>query len=291
MGRDFRFLPLEGLLSIRKEDISGVDVFAAIAFAEEKIASLPKGRVSGLASLFLLINLIGQTGLPFYPKGGLIQHYRLKEKARPTYDLDIITPIEGGMFLQKIKEVLPKDGSLSLLVKEEGEIKANHRFYYDSFSMALEIIHEGQSFATVHLDGASNPFLFEAIQPRSYPIPEIIPGKKSFKGAPIEYVLAEKIIAITNELPRPYKHLIDVYSIIQTKVDVPLLKEYLSKIIESDDRQRLRLGKEIHGYQFRIKDDKRFVSNYIMPMIQAGYNIPFEDVRNEVNQWLAENLS
>ena len=85
--------------------------------------------------------------------------------------------------------------------------------------------------------------------------------------------------------------MIDVYSIIQTKVDVPLLQYYLAKIIESDDRQRLRLGKEIHGYQFRIKDDKRFVSNYIMPMIQAGYNITFEEVKSEVNQWLAENLS
>lgn len=290
--KNYKYLPLEGLLSLNKNQFSNADVFSAINEAERIVNSSPKGRVAHLALLFYLINILKNAGLEFYVKGGVIQHYYLKDKARATNDLDVIIRDSSDVFYQKLIHALSKiNNGLSFKVVHYSKYSADSKYYYDIFNIELMVFYQDKEWMDLTIDGISNPFIYDSIQPISYQIPEIIAPNASFQGVPVEYVLAEKIIAITNELIRPYKHLVDVYSIIHTQIDISLLKKYLNKIIESDNSVRKRLNIEIKPYTFFIKEDKSFASSYIFSTLQAGYTLTFDEMKNEVNTWMKANLA
>ena len=281
----FEYRPLEGLLSISKEEISNASILSTLNYVEEKIKSSPSGRVRDLALLFYLIKYMNEADLDFYVKGGVVQHYYLKDNARPTYDLDIIIEDDSDAFVSKLEKSLFKKNAR---IKNYKKIPADEVYYYDIFKLEVELLEGEEVFATIHLDGIVNPDIYKAISPLEYKVPKVIAANMTFKGVHIEYVMAEKIIAITNELVRPSKHLIDVYSLMNLDIDKELLKKYLNLIVDNDNKVRRRLGQDITPYLYQIKKNKEFVGSYIFEALQVGYNIPIKEMIDRVNNWLKE---
>ena len=102
--------------------------------------------------------------------------------------------------------------------------------------------------------------------------------------------MAEKVIASTNDLVRPYKHLVDLYSLIHIDFNLSLLKKYLNDIIAKDNIVRERFNKPQFNNNFAVRGEKEFEESYVLPLLQAGYNLPFEEVKDVVDKWLKENL-
>ena len=287
--KDFEYLPLEGLFSIQQKDYSGADVFDAISLAEEKISSSPKGRTKILASLLYLIRLMKDAGLPFYVKGGVVLHYYLKKQTRPTRDLDILIREDLEAFLPRLEKAFAsQSGGWTLKIGRFSKKETDASYYFDTFSIPILFSHEGEVVDTLYIDGVSSP-VYDKIAPKEYPLPAIV-GGSSFLGVPLEFSLADKINAITNELKRPYKHLVDVYSILQQDIDIPLVKKYLAIIAKSDDEVRHKLHLDIPKRPYIIPDDKPFASSYIFPAIQAGYTMSLKEMKAAVNRWLKDNL-
>ena len=286
---DFEYLPLEGLFSIEQKGYSGANVFDAISLAEEKIFSSPKGRTKTLESLLYLIRIMKDAGLPFYVKGGVTLHYYLKQNARPTRDLDILIREDPEAFLLRLEKAFAsQSGGLALKIGRFSKKEADASYYFDTFSIPILFSHEGEVVDTLYIDGVSSP-IYDKIAPKEYPLPAVV-GGSSFLGVPLEFSLADKINAITNELKRPYKHLVDAYSILQQDIDIPLAKKYLAIIQESDDEVRHKLHLDIPKKPYVILDDKPFVSSYIFPAIQAGYTMSLKEMKAAVNHWLKDNL-
>lgn len=289
--KNYKFLPLDGLLSIKQEEISNADILSTLNYLEEKINSIPEGRVTQLALLFYLIKYLNEAGLSFLVKGGIIDQYHLKERARFTYDLDIIIKDDVDIFVKKLEDRLSLiDDTLKFKIVSIKKVPANDNYYYDTFNVEISVFNDNKEPIEVHIDGIVNPSFFEKITGIAYKIPEIIAPDMSFKGAPIEYVMAEKVMAVTNELIRPYKHLVDLYSIIHLNIDVDLLKTCLDMILEHDNKAREKLNKPIARYMYQIKEDKHFIGGYIFTALQAGYNIDLKMMIDEVNKWLEGNL-
>ena len=288
---NYKFRPLTGLLNIKKEEISNADILSTLNYAEEKINSSPSGRVTHLALLFYLIKIMQSAGISFYVKGGVIQHYFIEERTRPTYDLDIIINDDADALINKLELALSSlNDSLTFKIKNYKKAAADNIYYYDTFNIEIAVIQNDKEYVIIHIDGIKNNRIFSEIRPLAYKMPEVIAHQTTFQGVPIEYVIAEKIIAITNELERPYKHLVDVYGLINLDINKELLKKYLEIIVDNDNQIRAKLNKPIIPYIYQIKENKKFVGSYIFIALQSGYNIPFEDMVKKVNNWLSNNL-
>ena len=289
--KDYKYRPLDGLLEINREEIKNTDIVSAFDYAEEKIASIPNGRTKDLAVIFHLIKIMKAANLNFYVKGGVILQYYLKDKARVTHDIDRLTIDDGESFLNKVKDAL-KDikGPLTYVVKEFRKEPANEHYYYDTFTIVITALNNGEPYSELAIDGVTNKQIYEHIIPKTYKGPSLVDETLSFKGVPIEFEVASKIIAITNELERPYKHLVDAYSLIHINMCIGLVKEYLDLIINSDNQIRSKYGKEINNYVFKVRDDKRFIGTKVLPSLQAGYVLSFEEIKDEVNKWMEDNL-
>ena len=283
----FKYQPLAGLLSLRTEEKSN-DIFTTISYIEEKVHSSPKGNASTLALLFYLLFLLQKEGLEFYVKGGIISQYYLKDRARPTNDLDIIIKEDGDSFYQKVEKIIQNEKGFS--ITRYISSPADMYYYYDYFNIKIEIDTPHLGKIIVAIDGISSPLIYDNMNPVTYDGPEIICPNFKFQGVPLEFSLADKIIAVTNELSRPCKHLVDIYNFIHLDIDMNLLKKYLDLVIENDNRVRKNLNIEIVPYQFIIKEDKVFMDSYLRAIFQAGINVPFNDMKDEVNKWLATNI-
>ena len=105
---DYKYCPLEGLQSIRKEEVLGKSFSNTLSFIDEHIITSPKGRASKLFIYFYLINLMQENNLSFLVKGGIIMHYYLKDHARPTNDIDIIIN-DYDDFIKKLEKVFKEN--------------------------------------------------------------------------------------------------------------------------------------------------------------------------------------
>ena len=284
---DYKYLPLLGLLSIKKEEISNASIFDAISYAEERINSSPKGRVTELALLFYLISILNDIGLAYFVKGGVILNYYLKDKVRPTHDLDIIIDQDPDLFFEEIKKYLSKINNIKII--EYSKTPADRIYYYDTFSIELEVSINGEKTKT-SIDGIYNHDIYQSVDTITYDGPEFIKDNLQFQGVHIEYVLAEKIMAISNELLRPFKHLVDVYSLIHTDIDTKLLNNYLSLIKENDDKVRKNLNIDINDFSYQIKENKPFVGNFTFTALQSGQIISLNEMIDAVNKWLEINI-
>ena len=284
---DYKYLPLLGLLSIKKEEISNASIFDAISYAEERINSSPKGRVTELALLFYLISILNDIGLAYFVKGGVILNYYLKDKVRPTHDLDIIIDQDPDLFFEEIKKYLSKINNIKII--EYIKTPADRIYYYDTFSIELEVSINGEKIKT-SIDGIYNHGIYQSVDTITYDGPEFIKDNLQFQGVHIEYVLAEKIMAISNELLRPFKHLVDVYSLIHTDIDTKLLNNYLSLIKENDDKVRKNLNIDINDFSYQIKENKPFVGNFTFTAFQSGQIISLNEMIDAVNKWLEINI-
>ena len=97
-------------------------------------------------------------------------------------------------------------------------------------------------------------------------------------------------MAISNELLRPFKHLVDVYSLIHTDIDIKILNNYLSLIKENDDKVRKNLNIDINDFSYQIKENKPFVGNFTFTALQSGQIISLNEMIDAVNKWLEINI-
>ena len=111
-----------------------------------------------------------------------------------------------------------------------------------------------------------------------------------FYGVEIEYIVSEKILAVSSELPRPVKHLVDLYSLTKIDLRIDILKKYLIDGLNNENLVRGRFNKPLLKEDYIIKDDKRFTGNFIMQTISAGYNVSFKKMRSDVNEWVKTTL-
>ena len=285
---NYKFLPLKGLFKLSKDKISDVDILTLANFAEEEIKSIPSGRVYKLTLLFYLIKVLLEANVDFLVKGGILLQYHLGDKARDTSDLDIIIPGDADELYLKLEKVFSLNEEVSIKIKKYKKEPYNGNFYYDTFNFELEISNCSGSSYLLTLDGISNKDIYQRVLKEKRLIPDIISGE--FVAVPIEYVMAEKVIAITNELPRPYKHLIDVYSLIHTDINVEILKRCLNLILDNDNKVRGNIGRKIKEYQYFIREDKFFAGSFILNELQAGYTVSFPEMRDEINNWMKNNL-
>ena len=280
----YAFLPLDGLFANEKE-INSTNIGEVISYAENNIKSLPEGRTTSLVLLFYFICYLKKTNLPFYIKGGIPLHYYLKDKARPTYDLDIITSVDGEIFYQTLNTFLNSlQGELTFKILKYKENEADEHYYYDTFTMKIEALLNGNVYKTFILD-CTKCSLFNEINYLEYKAPKYI--LDSFYGVEIEYLMADKIMAITGPNSRPIKHLIDVYSLINTSIDINKLKMYLDMILKWENTKR---KEPISSYKYIISDNKWFIGNYILSALSVGYNITFDEMKDKINKWMEKNL-
>ena len=120
---------------------------------------------------------------------------------------------------------------------------------------------------------------------------QIVKEGFTFLGVPLEHVFADKIHAITSEPSRPYKHLIDAYSISQVEVDIRALKKYLAAILSHENAAREKLGMQVDGHRFEIKPGKQFNHGYLFPLIQAGLTLGVEEMIQIMNQYMSTHLN
>ena len=206
----------------------------------------------------------------FYVSGGIICKFFLKEHSRYVKDIDIVTDCD----LKEVESIFRQH----LNVTEFVSSPASDSFFVESFICLIEI--EGK---TIQIDGMKLDF-FNEIEPEIYKANDL-----SFKGVPIEYLVATKILAVTNELERPFKHLVDTYSVSLVNpslFDKKEIKKYMVMFNDYENKNRKILKKQECALKFYIEDGKSFNGSKILTTLQAGYNISKETMIEEVNKWL-----
>ena len=286
----FRYKPLEGLLKLQKENYKSITLLETLTKVEEDISPSPKDRAKRLMLFFYLIDILQSNNIPFYVKGGVILQYYLEDHARDTNDIDLLIPMDADIFYSSIKKAFENNEyGLTIKVKHYSKKEAEETYYFPTFSMLLSISLGEEDIDTILLEGTYGD-LFSKVTPKEYRGPSIIKDNFSFLGVSLECVFADKILTITSELARPYKHLVDAYSISQINVNIKELRRYLDIILAFENKMRNKLGINIDDYRYEITSEKKFTHNYYFPLIQSGYIIEFNDMVEHLNQYMHRNL-
>ena len=208
--------------------------------------------------------------LDYLVAGGLLCQYYLKDHARFTKDVDIVFYEDQKVIEEKLNKAF---GTISFTYSE-----GTNSFYEANFTCLVKVNDlRGQ------VEGKRIGF-FPKIRVEQYSYEGI-----TFKGVCIEYVIAEKLVSILNELHRPYKHLVDIYSfskIDQSLIDKKEIIRYVSLINAQENEYRKKVGLKEINLPRKISDDKVLNPPIIVPTLQSKYNIAKEEMIREVNEWL-----
>ena len=246
----YRYKPLEGLLKLNKNDYKGISLLKMLDKVEEQLSPAPRERAKRLILFFYVIDILKSNNIPFYVKGGLILQYYLKDHARNTNDIDLLIPNDVDDFYKRVQEAFNNNAyGLEIKATRFEKKEADESYYFPTFYMLLSISIEGKKIDDISLEGIYGD-LYNKVSPKEYPGPSIIKEGFSFLGVPIEYIFAEKLLAVTSELARPYKHLVDAYSICHITIDVKELKKYLDIILSFENNVRERYGIPIDNYTY-----------------------------------------
>ena len=233
------------------------------------IRHIKSNKIAGAIKEALAV--LKTTKIRFYVVGSLLCHHYLKDHTRYTKDIDIIFDDE----FENIKDELTKVfGKIDFFQEEENEL-----FYEPSFTAFIEINGE-----RAQIEGKRIKF-FNEVEIDSYEIDGV-----SFKGARIEYVIAEKLVSLLCELARPYKHLVDIYSftqIDQSLINYKEISKYMNLINKQENEYRRRIGLKEFKFDKEILKTKSFSGPVITPTLQSKYNISKEEMIDEINRWLS----
>ena len=284
----YKYQPINGLLSIDKKEIEGANVLSVLSYVEEKVNSAPVGRAKNLALFLIVINILNKAGLSFYIKGGIVMQYYLGDHSRPSNDIDVVIKEDPDTFYEKVKNALDNyQGELSFKITGHHKNPASEKYLYDSFNIIFHAYYNEQDLGLILLEGVYGD-VFDKIKPVTYQGPNFIEEGFTFKGVPIEYVFAEKILAVTSELPRPYKHLVDAYSISKIEIDLNELKRYLVLILEIENIARERFDMNVFIYKYIIRPNKAFTRSFFFAALQAGYSLVEEKMIEELNDYFLQ---
>ena len=218
----------------------------------------------------VLEKLVTIKGLDFYVIGGLLCQYYLKDHARYTKDVDIIFNDEQEVVERELKKAF---GDIHLFYAEDTE-----NFYggtFTCFTRVNELL--GQ------IEGKKIKFLKD-VKGKQYSYEGI-----NFRGVDIEYCIAEKAVTLLNELCRPYKHLVDLYSftqIDQSLIDKKEIKRYMLLINAHENVYRKAHNLKEYELPKEIKEDKELKPPIVVPTLQSKYNVSREVMISSVNEWL-----
>ena len=217
-----------------------------------------------------VIEKLNNINIDFLVVGGLLSQYYLKDHSRFTKDVDILHSSNE----EEIKEELKKEfGNIDFSSCEDS--KTFYEPYFTCFVPINNMI--GQ------IEGKKIDFLKE-IRIEKYVYEGI-----SFKGVCLEYYIAEKLVSLLNELDRPYKHVVDIYSLLQSKeldIDVEEIKKYMYLINNQENQYRKKNNIKRYDLPNQIREDKRFTPPYIVPTLQSKYNVNKVEMISIINKWL-----
>ena len=208
--------------------------------------------------------------LDFNVVGGLLCQYYLKDHARYTKDVDIVFYSEPKVVEEKLKNAF---GEIYFSYDEETE-----NFYEPSFTCFSKV-----NGLNGQIEGKRISF-FSDIRVEQYFYEGVM-----FWGACIEYVIAEKLVSLLNELTRPYKHLVDIYSftkIDQSHLNKEEIKKYVLLINEQENKYRKSANLKEYILPKRIPENKEFKPPFAVPTFQSKYNVCKEEMIECVNEWL-----
>ena len=214
----------------------------------------------------------------------------LGEHCRRTYGIDVIVK-DPDAFYDDVRKAVSSCGSdLSFDVAYVKKKEASERYYKNTFSFRVTCRRGEETIGMIIVDGV---YLddYESMHKVVYKGPEIIDKDFCFYGVDIEYVAREIILAISSELPRPIKHLVDVYSLSKIDLDIKKLQRYLEDGFAQENRMRELFGKPLLTKDYAVKDEKKFLGNYVYEMISSGYPLRFKEMKESVNAWLKATLS
>lgn len=217
-----------------------------------------------------IIEELNKLPFDFYISGSLICKFFFKEHSRYIKDIDIVTKCD----LKEVESIFRKHFNVVEFVS--GPI--SDIFFVQTFLCVIKI-----NDITIQIDGMKLDFLDE-IEPQIYKI-----NDTSFKGAPIEYVIATKIHGVLNKSKRPYKHLVDVYTaslLDKNLIDKNKIKNYLRIYYDHENKVRKMFKKPKNNLNFYMEKDKSFTGPIYLTTLQARHNISKEAMIEEVNKWL-----
>ena len=218
-----------------------------------------------------IIEKLNKLPFNFYISGGVICKFLLKEHSRYSRDIDIVTKCD----LKEVESIFRQHLNVSEFIINPG----SDVLFPETFMCLIEL--DGK---TVQIDGMKVDY-FDEINPEIYKINDL-----SFNGVPFEYLIATKIHAITSNVERPFKHLVDTYSaslIVPSLVDKQEIKKYMLIINDSENKARKMLKKQEIALSFSIEKEKSFSGSKTLNTLQAGYNVSKETMVEEVNKWLS----
>lgn len=217
-----------------------------------------------------IIEELNKLPFDFYISGGVIGKFFLKEHSRYIRDIDIVTNCDLKEVEMIFRQHLDVD---EFIISPFSKV-----LYAETFICLIKL--DGK---IIQIDGkkAGN---FDEIKPEMYKLNDI-----SFKGVPFEYLIATKIHAMISDNERPFKHLVDIYSVSkfdQSLIDKQEVKRYLEIYNDYENRDRKLLNKSAAKSHLSIDENKRFNGPEILTTLQAGYNVSKETMIEEVNKWL-----
>ncbi len=282
--------PYVALNKIKPEEYKGYSHFALYHEVEAIRPSLREGETQELFLFFHFLNLLSKANVDYLLNGSQIIKPYLKDKVRFGKDIDIIAQDPDILFEQIDKAISNATGDITYKIKELRRREADQVYYYDTFLFRIEAYHDGDFFHGFSLDGKVVSD-FDKIEKVKYYGPKIIDEDFYYYGVKIESVAAEKIVALSCELLRPYKHLVDVYTLTKyVDLDIGLLKKYLSQILDRENRVREKLNISPINDDYKIKQDKLFSGNYYFYAISAGYRVTKTEMIKEINDWIIKNI-
>ena len=203
--------------------------------------------------------------------GGLLCKSILGNHGRPVDDIDLICDTD----FKKIEEMFKKQFDVV-------------RFDYYSFSkVATE-----ESFTSVIKINGENIIIegrrfdiFNKIKKETYKI-----GNHSFKGVPIEFQIAEKIIAMFSVPVPSYKHLVDLYSfslLDESVANRREIKRYFDLLLSYKNEIKKKLGLPILKSTHFVDPNQEFDGSFYLSSLQAQHNYSRDYLVNKINEWLS----
>ena len=282
--------PFVGLSNIKAEEHAGASALDLLRIVEDLAPSYQQGQTRDMFLFLYFIDILVKAGVDFLLQGGILLSTALGEHCRRTYDIDVIVKDPDAFYDDVRKAISSCMSDLYFDVAYVKKKEASERYYKNTFSFRVTCYHGEEVVGMIIVDGVYTDD-YESMHKVVYKGPEIIDKDFRFYGVDIEYVAREKILALSSELPRPIKHLVDVYSLTKIDLDIEKLRRYLDEGLARENHIRESFGKPLLAKDYAVKDGKKFLGNYVYEMISSGYPLRFKEMKESVNAWIQATLS
>lgn len=281
--------PFIGLSHIKEEEYASASAYDLLDLVEEKAPSYQKGGTRDMFLFLRFLNLLQKANVDFVVQGGIVLATVLGEHSRRTLDIDVIVKDPDRFFLDVQNAVASSASDLRFAVKYERKKAATEWYYKNTFCFRVDVYHEQTMMSAFLVDGVYAED-YDKIPKTKYAGPKIIDEDFYFYGVDIEYVTSVKLLAVSSELPRPVKHLVDLYSLIPLEQDLDKVRAFLAKGLARENLVRRRFGKPELAADYTIKDDKQFLGHYVYEVLSAGHALGFAAMKEAVNAWIKSAL-